>query len=175
MLHNYDGLLFEEWRQRPGAALRKLVGFFILDPAALMLVYRLSQKLYYARYCRPLAYVPKAFVMALWGADIHPAASIGRRLDLAHPTGVVIGARAQIGDDVRIWSSVTVGMRHEDDESGPRIGDGCHLSTGSRVLGPVSLGANVVVGANAVVLDDVEDGSVVVGVPARAIPAPGRP
>jgi serine O-acetyltransferase len=103
---------------------------------------------------------------AVTGIEIHPGATIGRRFFIDHGMGVVVGETAEIGDDVMIYHDVTLGGRSlQRVKRHPTIGNGVVIGAGARVLGPVVIGANVQIGANAVVVRDVPDGVVVVGVP----------
>lgn len=104
------------------------------------------------------------------GVDIHPAASLGRRLFIDHAEGVVIGETAVVGEDVLIYHQVTLGGTSNDPgKRHPTVGDRVVLGAGAKVLGPVTVGDDARVGANAVVLRDVPDSSVAVGVPARLL------
>lgn len=104
------------------------------------------------------------------GVDIHPAAQLGKRLFIDHAEGVVIGETAKVGDDVLIYHQVTLGgTSTESGKRHPTIGDRVVLGAGAKILGPVHVGDDARVGANAVVLRDVPDGMVAVGVPARFV------
>ncbi|WP_319579705.1 serine O-acetyltransferase [uncultured Methanospirillum sp.] len=102
------------------------------------------------------------------GIEIHPGATIGRRVVIDHGMGVVIGETAEVGDDVLLYMGVvlggttlTKGKRH------PTLGKGVVIGSGAAVLGPVNLGDYAKVGAGAVVVRDVPPGATVVGVPGR--------
>ncbi|HUK61218.1 MAG TPA: serine O-acetyltransferase [Stellaceae bacterium] len=106
----------------------------------------------------------------LTGIEIHPGATIGRRLFIDHGMGVVIGETAEIGDDVTLYQGVTLGgtslnrgKRH------PTLADGVIVGAGAKVLGAFTVGKGARVGANAVVLAAVEPGVTVVGIPARPL------
>jgi len=99
--------------------------------------------------------------------SIHPSASIGTSVFLDHATGIIVGAFAVIGDEVTIMQNVTVGRKHANPDRAPRIGRGVLLSSGSTVLGDVSIGNFARIGAGSVVEDDVPDGCTAVGIPAR--------
>jgi serine O-acetyltransferase len=90
--------------------------------------------------------------------SIHPSAAIGTSVFLDHATGIIIGAFAQIGDDVTILQNVTVGRIDGDTGRAPRIGCGVLLSTGSTILGDISIGDFAKIGADAVVMRDVTGG-----------------
>jgi len=105
----------------------------------------------------------------LTGIEIHPGATIGRRLFIDHGMGVVIGETAEIGDDVLIYHGVTLGgMSGSPGKRHPTVGDGVVIGAGAQVLGPITLGRGARIGANAVVVNPVSAGATVVGIPARA-------
>ncbi len=99
--------------------------------------------------------------------EIHPAAKIGKRLFIDHGTGVVIGETAYIGNDVLIFHGVTLGGtgKHHGKRH-PTIKDNVMIGSGAKILGPVTVGENSKIGANAVVLHDVPPNSLAVGIPA---------
>nr|WP_216848466.1 MULTISPECIES: serine O-acetyltransferase EpsC [unclassified Rathayibacter] len=112
---------------------------------------------------------------AATGVEIHPGATIGRRLFIDHGMGVVIGETARIGDDCMLYHSVTLGGKSARRERRhPTLGDRVVVGAGAVVLGPIVLGSDVSVGANAVVVKDAPDGAVLVGIPARDLRALGR-
>ena len=103
------------------------------------------------------------------GVEIHPGATLGRRVFIDHGMGVVIGETAMVGDDVLIYHGVTLGGVSEmPGRRHPMIGDRVSIGTGASVLGPVSIGADSVIGAAAVVVRDAPPDSILVGAPARA-------
>ncbi len=102
------------------------------------------------------------------GIEIHPGAMIGRRFFIDHGMGVVIGETAEVGDDVMLYHGVTLGGRTRDGgKRHPTLGDGVAVGAGAKILGPITIGAGSVVGANAVVTHDAPPDSVLVGVPAK--------
>ena len=110
-----------------------------------------------------------------WGIEIHPGATIGRRLVIDHGHGIVIGETAEIGDDVLIYQGVTLGGTGKDvGKRHPTVGNGVMISAGAKVLGPITIGDNSRVAAGAVVLKDVPPNSTVVGVPARVVRQDGK-
>lgn len=109
------------------------------------------------------------------GIEIHPGATIGRRLVIDHGTGIVIGETTEIGDDVLIYQGVTLGGTGKDvGKRHPTIGNRVMISAGSKVLGPITIGDDSRVAAGAVVLKDVPPNSTVVGVPARVVRQNGK-
>ena len=124
---------------------------------------------------RTPARVLSSMARAVTGVDIHPEATIGRRVFIDHATGVVIGQTAEVGNDVVIFHGVTLGgvamipgKRH------PTVGNHVMIGAGAKVLGPITVGAGVKIGANAVVVKDVPCGNVAIGVPARLLPKPEK-
>lgn len=110
------------------------------------------------------------------GVEIHPGATIGRRFFIDHGMGVVIGETAEIGDDVMLYHDVTLGGRSMAKvKRHPTLEDGVVVGAGARILGPVVIGRNAQVGANAVVVRDVPAESVVVGVPGQVREKPAPP
>ena len=104
------------------------------------------------------------------GIEIHPAAKIGRRFFIDHGEGVVIGATTVIGDDVLIYQQVTLGgTGKEQGKRHPTLGHGVIVGAGAKVLGNITLGDYVRVGAGSVVVEDVPEYSTVVGVPGRIV------
>lgn len=109
----------------------------------------------------------------LTGIEIHPGASIGRRVFIDHGMGVVIGETAVIGDDVLLFHGVTLGgVTMSPGKRHPTVGDRVVIGAGAKVLGPVRVGNDARVGANAVVVKDIPDGATAVGIPAQIREAP---
>ncbi|MDN5806906.1 MAG: serine O-acetyltransferase [Brevibacterium sp.] len=110
-------------------------------------------------------------VRTLTGVEIHPAAQIGRRFFIDHANGVVIGETSEIGDDVMLYHQVTLGgTSMEQRKRHPTIGNHVLVGAGAKILGPVVVGDNSSVGANAVVVKDVAADSSAVGIPAKVRP-----
>tara|TARA_Y100001970_G_scaffold283401_2_gene398485 strand:- start:106903 stop:107625 length:723 start_codon:yes stop_codon:yes gene_type:complete len=104
----------------------------------------------------------------LTGIEIHPGARIGRRFFVDHGMGVVIGETAEIGDDVTLYHGVTLGgVSWSKGKRHPTIENQVVIGAGAQVLGPIKVGAGARIGANAVVLNDVEPGVTMIGVAAR--------
>jgi serine O-acetyltransferase len=107
----------------------------------------------------------------LTGVEIHPGATIGRRLFIDHGMGVVIGETAEIGDDVMLYHGVTLGGRSLTHEKRhPTLGSDVVVGTGASILGPVTIGDHSIVGAQAVVVSDAPAWSVLTGIPASVRP-----
>lgn len=106
----------------------------------------------------------------LTGADFVPGCQIGPGLLMEHPSGVVIGKGSVIGSNCTLLQQVTLGERlgkGDGRSQYPVLGDGAFIGAGAKVLGPVTIGRGSIVGANSVVLVDVPDGRVAVGIPAK--------
>lgn len=102
------------------------------------------------------------------GIEIHPGATIGRRVFIDHGMGVVIGETAVIGNDVLLFHGVTLGgTTMSPGKRHPTIGDRVVIGAGAKVLGPVHVGSDVRIGANAVLVKDVPDGATAIGIPAK--------
>jgi serine O-acetyltransferase len=128
--------------------------------------YRFAHRLWRWR-LRLLARIHSQVVRFLTGVEIHPGAVIGRRFFIDHGMGVVIGETAEIGDDVLIYHGVTLGGRSlVHGKRHPTIGDDVVIGTGATVLGAVTIGSHSVVGAQAVVVEDAPEWSILTGVPA---------
>lgn len=136
--------------------------------------YRINHRLWLAGLRLP-ARLLSQFTRFLTGVEIHPGATIGRRLFIDHGMGVVIGETAEIGDDVMLYHGVTLGAQSRHGElrgvkRHPTLGDGVTVGAGAKILGPVTIGAWSSVGANAVVTKDAPERSLLLGIPATIRP-----
>ena len=111
-----------------------------------------------------------AAVQALTGIEIPCEVRLGRRLRIEHHSGIIVNGDATLGDDCVIRNGVTIGVRSTGVPGSPALGHRVDVGAGAKILGPVRIGNDVAVGANAVVLIDVPDWSIAVGVPAVARP-----
>ena len=118
-------------------------------------------------------FIPRAlsqFARFVTGIEIHPGASIGSGLFIDHGMGVVIGETAEIGDNVTLFQGVTLGgTGKQRGKRHPTLGSHVVVGAGAKVLGPITIGDYVKIGANSVVLQDVPDHSTVVGIPGRIV------
>ena len=115
--------------------------------------------------------------LAITGADIEFNAEIGPGMFVAHPVGIVVGRGTVIGAEVTLFQGVTFGVKswHPDAiRKFPKVGNRCYFFSGAAVLGDVTVGNNCVIGAHAVLTDDMPDGGLAIGVPARIYPDKGR-
>ncbi|MCI5223607.1 MAG: serine acetyltransferase [Candidatus Electrothrix sp. AR4] len=136
---------------------------------ALLFIYKIIYLLYLLR----LPIIPdilnKLFIRILFGCHIGLGAKIGPKTSLGYGgIGVVIHTRAVIGENVIISTGVTIGGTSKKYEV-PIIGDNTIIATGAKILGPVVVGKNCVIGANSVVLNNIPENCVAVGIPAKVI------
>ena len=124
-----------------------------------------------------IARIISQFSRFLTGIEIHPKAKIGKNLFIDHGMGVVIGETSEIGNNVTIYHSVTLGGispsinsdEQRDIKRHPTLLDNVVVGSGAQVLGPIVVGKNAKVGANAVVTKDVPENAVMVGIPAKNV------
>ncbi|MRJ03107.1 MAG: serine O-acetyltransferase [Epsilonproteobacteria bacterium] len=157
------------WERDP--AIRSWLELFTNYPGVWSLIwYRIANR-FYRRGFRVVARMIMGINQIFTGIDIHPGATIGRRVFIDHGIGVVIGETAVVGDDVLIYQQVTLGgvslargkKRH------PTVEKGVVIGAGAKILGNITIGANSKIGANSVVVKDVPPNSTAVGIPARVI------
>ncbi|MBQ7895687.1 MAG: serine O-acetyltransferase [Oscillospiraceae bacterium] len=109
------------------------------------------------------------------GIEIHPGATLGRRLVIDHGMGVVIGETAEVGDDCLIYHGVTLGGTGKDvGKRHPTIGNNVLIGAGAKVLGPITVGDNSRIAANSVVLKGLPGNCTAVGIPARVVKKDGQ-
>ena len=124
-----------------------------------------------------IARMVSQFSRFLTGIEIHPKAKIGKNLFIDHGMAVVIGETSEIGDNVTIYHSVTLGGispsidsdSQRDVKRHPTLKDNVVVGSGAQVLGPIVVGKNAKIGANAVVTKDVPENAVMVGIPAKNV------
>jgi len=161
-------------RERDPAA-RSFWEVFFLYPGVKAIRMHRRAHFYYKHNLMFLARLVSQRAARKTGIEIHPGATIGRRLVIDHGTGVVIGETTEIGDDVLIYQGVTLGGTGKDTgKRHPTIGNNVMISAGAKVLGPFKIGDNSRVAAGAVVLEEVPPNSTVVGVPARVVRQDGK-
>jgi serine O-acetyltransferase len=136
-------------------------------------LYRIAHRLWRVR-LRLLARWLSHLARFLTGVEIHPAARIGPRFFIDHGMGVVIGETAEVGADVTLYHGVTLGgVSLAPGKRHPTLEDGVVVGAGAKVLGAITVGKNSRIGANAVVVQDVEPGMVVVGIPGKPVKRKG--
>lgn len=132
--------------------------------------YRLAHMLF-KKNLKLLARIVSSIARSYTGVDIHPGARLGRRLFIDHANGVVIGETTKIGTDCVLFHQVTLGgVSMSKGKRHPTLGDRVMVGAGAKVLGPIHVGSDARIAANAVVVHDVPAGCSAIGVPARVSP-----
>jgi len=150
--------------QKDPAAKNIFQVIFLYPGFHILIFYRISHffynlKLYF------LARLISQIGRFLTGIEIHPGAKIGKRLFIDHGMGIVIGETAIIGDDCTIYHGVTLGGTGKDiNKRHPTLKNNVIVGCGAQILGNITIGNNVKIGANTVVLNDIPDNSTVVGI-----------
>jgi serine O-acetyltransferase len=158
----------EDWRTYEGDLSRQ--GLWV------MVVYRFGRWRYKVRpgiLRVPFSFCYKILKLAsqiLTGIDLPCEAAVGRRLVIEHFGGIIISGDTRMGDDVVIRNGVTIGLRRTGMRGAPTIGNRVDIGAGAKILGDIRIGDDVAVGANAVVLEDVPEGYIAVGIPAKMRP-----
>ncbi|PPD29979.1 MAG: serine O-acetyltransferase [Methylomonas sp.] len=172
--------LWRDWREdvccvfaRDPAA-RNLLEVLLAYPGVhAVLLYRASHRLWLVDW-KLSARLLSAFARWLTNVDIHPGATIGKRFFIDHGACVVIGETAEIGNDVTLYHGVTLGgTTWHKTKRHPTLGNNVLIGAGAKILGAISLGDNVRVGANSVVIKDVPPCCTVIGIPGRIIQQKG--
>jgi serine O-acetyltransferase len=162
--------LFEAVRRRDPAA-RSTLEILLTYPGVHALAFhRIAHVLWTKVRLRLIARIVSHVGRLLTGIEIHPGAQIGRRVFIDHGMGSVLGETAIVGDDCLLYHGVTLGgTGKEKGKRHPTLLEGVVVGAGAAVLGNVTLGRNVKVGAGSVVIQDVPDDCTVVGIPARVV------
>lgn len=136
--------------------------FFLYPGPRAVLIHRMAHFFYTVRFfflARFIADISRTVT----GIEIHPGARIGQRLVIDHGVGVVIGETAVIGDDCIIFHGVTLGgIKFDKIKRHPTVGDRVLIGTGAKILGPIKIGNDSKIGANAVIMKDVSEGATIV-------------
>lgn len=162
-------------REHDPAARNSAEVFFLYSGLHAVWWHRLS----HALWLRGLRFLPRAIsqsVRFFTGIEVHPGATLGRRIFIDHGMGVVIGETAEIGDDVLIYHGVTLGgTGHEGGKRHPTLEDRVVIGAGAKLLGNIVIGHDSAVGANAVVVQSAEPWTTLTGIPAEGRPRRGAP
>ena len=161
---------------RDPAAKSKLSLILTYPGVKAIFFHRISNFFYLAKFDLVARFISQ-FSRFLTGIEIHPGAKIGKNLFIDHGMGVVIGETSEIGNNVTIYHMATLGGIAPSINSNsqrqvkrhPTLGDCVVVGSGAQILGPVMVGANAKVGANAVVTKDVPENAVMVGIPAKNV------
>ena len=164
----------EAYKQRDPAARSKLE-IFLLYPGVHATIYHRFAHWLHRHRLRFLARCVSQWSRFWTGIEIHPGATIGRRLVIDHGMGIVIGETAELGDDVLLYQGVTLGGTGKDKgKRHPTLGNNVMVGSGAKVLGPFRVGDNARIAAGAIVLKEIPPNSTAVGVPARVVRVDGE-
>ena len=158
-------------------AAKSLISIVLTYPGVKAVFFHKISSFFYIAGFDLLARIISQTIRFFTGIEIHPGAKIGKNLFIDHGMGVVIGETSDIGDNVTIYHAVTLGgsspsidserQRHE--KRHPTIGDGVVIGSGAQIIGPIKIGNNARIAANAVVVKDVPENATMVGIPAKAV------
>jgi serine O-acetyltransferase len=173
---SFSELVFSDYarfRPDPNPSWVKVLSRCLTVPGLVAAVIIRAQQCLHRAGHKRAATILRTIGVVLVGADFGPGMTIGKGLWIPHPVGVNIGYGLTIGDNVSLAAGVTAAARHYDSHEAEQefatICDGAAVGAHAVLVGGVRVGVNAVVGANAVVLSDVEDNAIVFGVPARRI------
>ena len=166
--------LLGAYQKRDPAARSKLEVFLLYQGVHAVIDHRIAN-FFYRHNMKFIARCVSQWSRFWTGIEIHPGATIGKRLVIDHGMGIVIGETAEIGDDCLLYHGVTLGGTGKDQgKRHPTIGNNVLVSTGAKVLGPFKVGDNARIAANAVVLSEVPDNATAVGIPAQIVRIAGQ-
>ncbi len=156
-------------------AARSSIEILLLYQGVHAIIYHRFAHFLYLHHLRFLARMVSQWSRHFTGIEIHPGATIGRRLVIDHGMGTVIGETAIIGDDCLLYQGVTLGGTGKDKgKRHPTLGNNVMVGSGAKVLGPFTVGDNSRIAANAVVLTEVPPDSTAVGIPAKIVRKSGE-
>ena len=158
-------------------AAKTILSIILTYPGVKAVFFHLISNFFYNAGFDLIARIISQTVRFFTGIEIHPGAKIGKNLFIDHGMGVVIGETSEIGDNVTIYHAVTLGgsspsidserQRHE--KRHPTIGNDVVIGSGAQIIGPIKVGNNSRIAANAVVVKDVPENATMVGIPAKAV------
>ena len=166
----------ESIKKRDPAA-KSIISIILTYPGVKAVFFHQISNFFYKAGFDLIARIISQTVRFFTGIEIHPGAKIGKNLFIDHGMGVVIGETSEIGDNVTIYHNVTLGgsspsidserQRHE--KRHPTIGNDVVIGSGAQIIGPIKVGNNSRIAANAVVVKDVQENATMVGIPAKAV------
>ena len=158
-------------------AAKSLISIVLTYPGVKAVFFHKISSFFYIAGFDLIARIISQTVRFFTGIEIHPGAKIGKNLFIDHGMGVVVGETSEIGNNVTIYHAVTLGgisptvdsesQRHE--KRHPTIGDNVVIGSGAQILGPIKIGNNSRIAANAVVVKDVAENTTMVGIPAKSV------
>ena len=166
----------ESIKKRDPAA-KSIISIILTYPGVKAVFFHQISNFFYKAGFDLIARIISQTIRFFTGIEIHPGAKIGKNLFIDHGMGVVIGETSEVGDNVTIYHNVTLGgsspsidserQRHE--KRHPTIGHDVVIGSGAQIIGPIKVGNNSRIAANAVVVKDVPENATMVGIPARAV------
>ena len=166
----------ESIKKRDPAA-KSIISIILTYPGVKAVFFHQISNFFYKAGFDLIARIISQTIRFFTGIEIHPGAKIGKNLFIDHGMGVVVGETSEIGDNVTIYHNVTLGgsspsidserKRHE--KRHPTIGNDVVIGSGAQIIGPIKVGNNSRVAANAVVVKDVPENATMVGIPARVV------
>ena len=166
----------ESIKKRDPAA-KSIISIILTYPGVKAVFFHQISNFFYKAGFDLIARIISQTIRFFTGIEIHPGATIGKNLFIDHGMGVVVGETSEIGDNVTIYHNVTLGgsspsidserQRHE--KRHPTIGNDVVIGSGAQIIGPIKVGNNARIAANAVVVKDVPENATMVGIPARAV------
>ena len=166
----------ESIKKRDPAA-KSILSIIITYPGVKAVFFHQISNFFYKAGFDLIARIISQTIRFFTGIEIHPGAKIGKNLFIDHGMGVVVGETSEIGDNVTIYHNVTLGgsspsidserQRHE--KRHPTIGNDVVIGSGAQIIGPIKVGNNARIAANAVVVKDVPENATMVGIPARTV------
>lgn len=166
---NYLGYNLRRTMELDPAAHSKLEVLLLYPHIKALIIYRLAHKLYVYHFFFLARFISN--IARFWtGIEIHPGAQIGKGLVIDHGMGVVIGETTIIGDDCQLYHGVTLGgTGKEHAKRHPTLKNNVMIGAGAKCLGNITIGNHAKVGANAVLVHDVQDDTTVIGIPAKPV------
>ena len=168
---------FLETIKKRDPAAKSILSIVLTYPGVKAVFFHKISNFFYKAGFELLARIISQTIRFFTGIEIHPGAKIGKNLFIDHGMGVVIGETSEIGDNVTIYHAVTLGgsspsidserQRHE--KRYPTIDDDVVIGSGAQIIGPIKVGKNARIAANAVVVKDVPENATMVGIPAKAV------
>ena len=166
----------ESIKNRDPAA-KTILSIILTYPGVKAVFFHLISNFFYKAGFDLIARIISQTVRFFKGIEIHPGAKIGKNLFIDHGMGVVIGETSEIGDNVTIYHAVTLGgsspsidsERQRYEKRHPTIGNDVVIGSGAQIIGPIKVGNNARIAANAVVVKDVPENATMVGIPAKAV------
>ena len=168
---------FLETIKKRDPAAKSILSIVLTYPGVKAVFFHKISNFFYKAGFELLARIISQTIRFFTGIEIHPGAKIGKNLFIDHGMGVVIGETSEIGDNVTIYHAVTLGgsspsidsERQRYEKRHPTIGDDVVIGSGAQIIGPIKVGNNARIAANAVVVKDVPENATMVGIPAKAV------